>query len=365
MKEVHLFIIWSNANPLKEKILEDMMSRFKILGTHTISWDKHSFSNNLTRFYGQNLPPNSNKEKLCGNNPFTLVVVMDEEPLYRIRMTSKGKKEVNVNIFDAKEMYRNWTGGGHKIHGTNDIKEVRHDLVLLTGLSVEDYLQKYAQSNKVLAEEYFEMPGEKKWDSPQQLLYVLNETIDYVILRNFDGLFSEVGREVHGDVDILTSNYYAAQLALNAQPVYKSKSRVRNKVNIGEGGIFFDIRFVGDNYYCKDWEQEILTNRYLHEQGYYVTNQENYMYSLLYHALVHKRKISNDYMEQFVDHFPDIAHKKDSESILQEYLVNFLEAHGYSMVEPLDYSVYFNKGMTNQRMSVRKFILKGFHKFFH
>lgn len=364
MSEIHLFIIWSNADNWKEKIIQDMKNKFCILGIHKMSWNKEHFSDNLTRFYGENLPKNSNKEKLCGNAPFTLIVVKDDAPLYRSRMTSKGVKEVNVNIFDSKEMYRNWTGGGHMIHGTNDKKEVRHDLVLLTGHSIQDYVKRYEANGKMLTEEYDSMPGEKKWDNMAQLLYVLNETIDYVVLRNFEGLFSEYGRTIHGDVDILTSEVYTAKLILNAKPVHKSKYRVQHIVKIGEGGTYFDIRAIGDDYYCKQFEVDILKSRYLHKDGYYRANEIYYIFPLLYHALVQKKKISQDYMQIFDKNFKDIKDKTNKRETLILILNNFMKEHQYQYVEPKDYSVYFNEEIVHQRMSIRKFGLKAFHKVF-
>jgi hypothetical protein len=357
--ELHLFIIWSNARYKEAEILSDMASRFKILGIHTVTWEKSHFSANLTRFYGENLPPHSNKEKLCGNGPFTLVVVLDENPLYRTRMTSKGPKVVNVNLFDSKEMYRHWTGGGHMIHGTNSDAEVRHDLVLLTGLSKDDYLKKAEEAGTTLSGSFGSMPGEESWRDMNQLLYVLNETVEYVVLRNFNGLFSDYNKSIHGDVDILTSNRYLARLALNAKPVHRSKRRVQHIVKIGDGGTYFDIRYVGDNYYCKAWEKEILEKRHLTSEGYYRTDDENFAYSLLYHALVQKPKIADDYKETFRSLFPGKDEKE-----LKQILLEYLRKHGYKMNEPFDYTVYFNESITGKKMSTVKFINKAWHRVF-
>lgn len=357
--ELHLFIIWSNAGYKKDEILSDMSSRFKILGIHTVTWQKEHFTSNLTRFYGENLPPNSNKEKLCGSGPFTLAVVMDEAPLYRTRMTSKGPKVVNVDIFDSKEMYRHWTGDGHMIHGTNSDAELRHDLVLLTGYSKDDYIRMSEERGELLTEPFGEMPGENGWEDMSRILYVLNETTDYVILRNFSGLFSDYNRSVHGDIDILTPDRYLARLALNAKPVHKSGRRVQHIVRIGSGGSYFDIRYVGDNYYCKAWEKEILAARYLTEDGYYRTDDENFAFSLLYHALVQKKQIADDYREAFAELFPG----QDDEK-LKATLLEYLKSHNYPMNEPYDYSVYFNEAITGKKMSVSKFANKAWHKFF-
>ena len=350
--ELHLFIIWSNAKYKEAEILMDMASRFKILGIHSVTWDKSHFSANLTRFYGENLPPHSNKEKLCGNGPFTLVVVF-------ARMTSKGPQIVNVNLFDSKEMYRHWTGGGHMIHGTNSDTEVRHDLVLLTGYSKKDYLKMTEEAGTTLRESFASMPGEVSWKDMNQLLYVLNETVDYVVLRNFDDLFSNYTNSVHGDVDLLVSNRYLARLALNAKPVHTSKRRVQHVVKIGKGGTYFDIRYLGDDYYCKVWEKKILENRYLTDAGYYRTDDENFAYSLLYHTIVHKKRIAEDYK----DTLQVLFHEED-EDRLKISLLKFMKENGYVMNEPYDYTVYFNPSFTGKKMSAIKFINKAWHKVF-
>ncbi len=358
--ELHLFIVWSNANSKKAAIISDLKSRFNILGVHTVHWNKKNFSNNLTRFYGVNLPANSNKEKHCGNDAFTLVTVIDNNPLYRTRMTSKGPAVVNVNMFDSKELYRYWTGGGHKIHGTNDDNEVRHDLILLTGYSKADYLKKVRLTNVILNESFTKMPGEDNWKDIHQLLYVLNETVNYVVLRNFDGLFSDYSKSIHGDVDILTTNRYLAKLALNAKPVHRSNRRVQHIVKIGDGGVYFDIRYVGDNYYCKKWENNILDNKIFDKAGFFKPQKEDFIFALLYHAFIQKRIVSEDYRQIFAKFFPDVKTDEDLVSILLEYL----KINDYEMNEPYDYTVYFNKTITGKRMSLIKIMNKAFYKFF-
>ena len=357
--ELHLFIIWSNAENKKEAILEDIRSRFTIMGLHQIKWKQEHFSSNLTRFYGENLPPHSNKEKTCGNGPFTLVVVKDESPLYRSRMTSRGSQEVNVNLFDSKEMYRNWTGGGHKIHGTNSEIEARHDLVLLTGYSKEDYEAEYKKSGDVLTTSFTEMPGENGWRNLQEALHVMNEATAYVVLRNFQGLFSDYGKSIHGDVDLLTVNRNAAKLALNAKPVFKNVRRTRYLVKIGDGGTYCDLRYVGDRYLDRTWEERILERRVKTEEGFYRPDEEDYLYSLLYHALIHKKTVAPDYIEVFRQAFPN-RDTDDLKKILFEYLTD----HGYTMEEPIDYSVLFNESVTGKKMSLQKVLYKGFQKVF-
>ena len=106
MKETHLFILWENARDKEQEILKDIKENFNILGMYNITWNKENFSNNLSRFYGTNLPKNSGKEQHCGNGDFLLVIVEDENPRYEQRDTSKGPQIVNTIMFDKKAYYR-------------------------------------------------------------------------------------------------------------------------------------------------------------------------------------------------------------------------------------------------------------------
>jgi hypothetical protein len=140
MEEIHLFIIWSKGIHKKKDILDDVESIFTICETYNVTWSKKNFSSNLSRFYGERLQRNSHKERHCGTDTFCCIVVKDENPVYEIRETSKGYQVVNKKLFDAKQLYRKWTGGGHKIHATDNIIESKVQLALLFGRDYKDYL---------------------------------------------------------------------------------------------------------------------------------------------------------------------------------------------------------------------------------
>ena len=80
MGELHLFIIWENASYKKDEILEDIKKSFEIIKIYKMIWDKDKFSENLSRFYGTNLPAGSGKEQHCGTGPFILIIVKDKNP---------------------------------------------------------------------------------------------------------------------------------------------------------------------------------------------------------------------------------------------------------------------------------------------
>ena len=136
--ETHLFILWENSLYKKDEIISEIKEKFKILKIYKMKWSEKYFLSNLSRFYGTNLPNCEAKAEHCGKGEFLLIIVKDENPNYEERNTSKGAKIVNTKLFDCKEKFRQITGGGHKIHATNNEIETNHDITLLLGKNIED-----------------------------------------------------------------------------------------------------------------------------------------------------------------------------------------------------------------------------------
>lgn len=347
MSEVHLFLIWANASGYNDEIIADVSLHFKVLEIDHISWDEDYFSSNLTRFYGEKLPKWSRKEFECGTSRFTLIVVLDESPEYAERLTSKGKKIVNTKMFDAKSRYRLLTGGGHKIHCTNDVSETKHDILLLTHKTYDQFLQTSTLAYSTLNSER-NLLGCVQWKSLSDLFSTLNETIDYVVLRNFEQMPDRYFEGDHGDIDILVRDKNEAVHILNANALFLWKFRVHYYLNIDFRAIRFDVRFVGDGYYDASWQEHILANRIL-VNGLYVPSPDDFKYSLLYHALIHKRSISQDYQQKL----NQLGVDPEGGFIA---LNNFMNERHYKYTEPNDLSVYFNRENICSKQSFARYI---------
>ena len=362
--EIHLFILWSKANCERKIILSDIAGKFTILDIYNISWSKDKFSENLSRFYGQNLPKNSKKEQHCGNETFTCIIVRDENPLYEPRQTSKGIRVVNVNLFDSKKLYRSWTGGGHKIHATDDIEETRIQLMLLLEKQYDNYLV----SNEIfVAENEYnqDLIGSNGWGSLEDVFDILNKTINYVVLRNFETIHDEMDSQ-HPDIDVLTDNQDNAISILNAQKTIQKKYRVQYKVLIDNKEINFDLRFIGDNYYDINWQKDILATR-IKEKFYYRPTSVNYFYSLLYHALLHKAKFGIDYQNRLLelnDKYSIISNRKYL-SVLDVFnnLEEFIGNNKYYFTYPNDFSVFWNYKLYDKVNSSWSILHKGYRTY--
>lgn len=342
MRETHLFILWENAREKEKEILEDIKKNFEILGLYNIKWNKENFSNNLSRFYGTNLPENSGKEQHCGNGRFLLIVVGIDNPKYEERQTSKGPQIVNTNMFDKKTYYRELTGGGHKVHATNSEVETNHDLTLLLGKNIEDYLKEIDTNKK---EEIInlnkDLVGQEGFSSVKEMFYVLNNCMDYAIIRNYESLPDEIYVNEHNDIDIVCDSYQNAVYVLNAEKVFQEEYRVHYKVKV-EGKIaYFDLRYVGDDYYYYKFEQNIIKNRKYNEKGFYTISDEEYFYGLIYHALIHKPQFSEDYKKRLEKMNPTnikLETEEDYINLLEEWLIK----NEYKITKPEDHSVQFN-----------------------
>lgn len=342
MKEVHLFILWETARKKEKEILEDIKNSFNIIGKYNIKWNKETFSKSLSRFYGTNLPQNSYKEQHCGNGEFLLVVVEVENPKYEKRETSKGIQTVNVNMFDKKSLYREMTGGGHKVHGTNSEIETNHDLTLLLGQNIEDYLKQIDNKKKVETINLEqELIGTNGFNTVQEMFYVLNNCINYAIIRNYESLPDEIYVNKHNDIDIICDSYENATYVLNAEKVFQEEYRVHYKVKVEDKYAFFDLRHIGDNYYYYQMERNILKNRIYNTNGFYTIADEEYFYGLIYHALIHKPEFAEDYKIR-LQKMNRTNMKLDTEEDFIFVLNQWLLENGYLITKPIDKSVQFN-----------------------
>ena len=342
MKEIHLFILWETSRYKEKEILEDIRKNFNIIGLYNIKWDKETFSDNLTRFYGTNLPPNSYKEQHCGNGDFLLVVVEVENPKYEKRETSKGVQIVNVDMFDKKSLYREMTGGGHKVHGTNSEIETNHDLTLLLGKNIEDYLKERDENKEVeIINLKQELIGKQGFNTVKEMFYVLNNCINYAIIRNYETLPDEIYVNKHNDIDIICDSLENAAYILNGKKVFEEDYRVHYKVKVEDKFAFFDLRYVGDNYYYYQMERKILDNRVYNEKGFYTISDEEYFYALIYHAILQKPIFAEDY-KQRLQKMNKTNQKLETNEDYIELLNNWLIEKGYMITKPIDSSVQFN-----------------------
>ncbi len=349
---LHILIIWSSAIDKKNYIIDDLQSQFRIIRIFSMHWDANAYFGNFRTFYAHSLKQlNSrqfssiinNKIKHCGTGDFTVVVFEDPNPEMQERETSSGKRVVNVRVFDKKSQYRKMTGGGHRIHSSDDAWETNKDLTLLFGLNTQDFLAKYSEIPQHEETINKNCEGVGGFNSITQLFYVLNNTISYCVLRNHECLPDEYTVDGHGDIDLLVEHLNYMVYLTGAKKVYKEPYRVYHTIKIDNKEIPFDFRHVGDNYYDQPWEENILRTRILTRNTFFTPNPEHQYFSLLYHAFIQKREVKEDYLPKLTNYASSInlAFSPDIKETISQ-LDSFLEKNRYEYIRPIDKTVIFN-----------------------
>lgn len=130
---IYIFIIWNRVLWCKKKIINDLKQDFDIVVEKEMHWRNKNYERNFEAFYGDKLTTGDFKSKHCKRGRFSLIIIRDNNPQYDYVDTSSGRELVNKNVFAKKELYRQWSGGGHRIHCSNTTQETIHDLTVLFG----------------------------------------------------------------------------------------------------------------------------------------------------------------------------------------------------------------------------------------
>ena len=334
MSELHLIVLWELAREQESRILADVPNHLELVHSEVLQWPSDP-AVCYGRFYGANLEDVQCKVRTCGGGPFLVILVRDRNPEYGLRETSRGLERVNLKLFDLKMRYRSWTGGGHKVHTTNSSEEAKRDVLLLTGHTVEDWEKgRAAGALKVL-------PGQDGWGSLRELFGFLGRVMPYVVLRNAETLPDRFDPAVHGDIDLLVPDARACASVLGARKVFPEAHRVHYEVRVGGRPVRFDFRFVGDGYYDRKWERDMLSG-HIERDGVFLLPREDAFYALVYHAVYQKREIAADYPGKAKALAAAAGISGISFDDWLPALEEFLKRRGYGKPVPQDTSVFWN-----------------------
>lgn len=169
------------------------------------------------------------------------------------------------------------------------------------------------------------------FDSIHKLIKHLNaSSVAYAVLRNYDNLLEdEIYMDGHGDIDLICedSRKLASDIGAIDHPGHVKNGQGNGThyiVYIDNVEVSLDLRHVGDGYYCEKWQKDILENRKLHN-GFYVLSQEDYFYTLIYHAIFQKDKFTKEYQKRLRKMGEDLGITIQNNTI--PFYVNLLEKH--------------------------------------
>ena len=218
----------------------------------------------------------------------------------------------------------------------------------------------------------------KKWDNLLDVFEALEENdVDYAVLRNFEEITAENGKDAffvegHDDIDIICDNPRKAKRVIGGRIEPITGFFYHYKTFVKEKPVRFGIRFVGDGYYDAKWEKDMLRSKIRVNELFYALDDEQYFYSLYYHARVQKRKFSDSYKSRLKKMAEDLGMVVKSEEDFGCLLRTFMIENKYSFSFPLDISipVYFERtGIDDIEKTgyycwrLRRLFLKPYHSF--
>ncbi len=371
--ELGLFVIWSNARTHESRILEDLRRRFTLLDVFEVHWSPDKVVQNYDRFYRARLTPpyRTSLEYDKGSGPLLAVVVRDESPSYGRRQTTGGQLVVSTRVFDAKDLCRSWTGGGTNVHSSDSPTNAARELSLLLSLDPQNYQDHdFRPWDGTVKPLHRDLAGANGWASASELFRALNAGVDYVVLRNFENLPQDLFVGSHADLDLLTDHYRELVALLNGRPLMGVMPRWGGRflATIQGNDVICDVRFVGDAYYDPAWARRLLDGRVLRDGGYSTPNDEDYLESLLYHAVVHKPSFKEDYRSRLASMASELDRPGWTRAVLDDpiqtkrLLAGLLTDHGYRYRRPHDPSVFYNDRAVGHRWPLARRIHAGLRR---
>ena len=261
-RAIHIVVVWSQAIGMSAEILDDLSEHFVVREVFRVTWTPERFASNLSRLYGDTLPPGSAKEIESGNGPFLLAVVEDPAPRIGRRRTTRGFRRVNVNVLAARRRYRRLTGGGYRVHATLDARETAKDLFLIVGRRPEEYAQAWATPGDVV-DFHADLLGTGGWADEFQLLQAIEVCGGYVALGG-------VGEPDVPLVLLAGDRWWAERIAQGTVDPEPDR-----RIVIAGSPRRLDLHGVGDGSLVADMQQALLRTARRNERGILVRSDED------------------------------------------------------------------------------------------
>jgi len=184
-----------------------------------------------------------------------------------------------------------------------------------------------------------------------------NNHVSYLVLRNYENLLEpQFYVDGHGDLDLLCADSQEIVRLLDAQTDRKDQypfkgDGIHYYIYIGGERVSLDLRYVGDDYYCLEWEKDLLNNRVMHN-GFYVMDRESYFYTLIYHSVLQKASLSAEYLSRLSIMAQSIGLEISqlTENGFLKVLESYMRNKGYVYTYPVDYLVPARFQLVNHQM---------------
>lgn len=188
------------------------------------------------------------------------------------------------------------------------------------------------------------MKKQKVWHSIEEIFTTLNNHgCNYIVMRNFECFMTgHVFINGHDDIDLLCDDPRKVCKILNTKRRFFFPTVNSYYIQYNDDTVQVDIRFIGDGYYDIKWQKEMLKQKICIASNIYVMDCQNYFYSLIYHAIIQKHSLSDEYLKKLID----MSYKLDMTCSSKEELLNelfrFMKKRKYFVTMTRDPGIILN-----------------------
>lgn len=348
-RDLQFIILWENGRHQEKAVIERIESEYKIIYCAEITWSQEHFLANLNRLYSRHIDDQTyNQYKLgqVGLGPFLCVVFEDENPTYGYVRSLSGDISIgNSKAVELKYQLRTMFKDNF-VHGTSSLKEFFHDACLLFHYEKLMEIVRLQSWDGEIHHLKQDLAGTGGWNSFEDFLIVTNLSANWVFLRNYEYLPNNFW-ENDKDLDVLCEDLTKFASVTNAKQ--KGNSTNTFETIIEGKTVPIDIRYLGDQYYDLVWQYNMLSNRAYYKSIVPRLRDDDYFFSLLYHAKLQKPKVKEVYIPRLIKLAKDIGLQKFAkEDLLDDkkaasILNGYMKVNGYYFYKPIDPGVHLNK----------------------
>lgn len=276
----HIIILWNKAIKDKDELKRVISEEYNIIDEIEIVWSLDKTNTNFSRFYDVNLPEHISKEDHVGYGKSIMYIVKT------INFTTEDFEITSFEkILRMKNRLRELTGGGHKVHASNNLLEARRNFVMLTGVPWDKYLTAKFTNISLIPPIIGDTVGCNGWSSLEELFFCLNESIEYVVLKNGSIIDECKLHLLEGDIDILVRDKSRIKYILNP---FRIKGRL-HYVSVNNQIVIFDI-YDFSSFLIDRNTLDYLLSQKLFSSNVYVLEKSNEYFFRLYNHLFYCNK---------------------------------------------------------------------------
>ena len=329
--DLRTLVIWNSKNDKKIKDIIKKNKKFKIIDHIKFSKNFYKDLYNdrimwLDSFYNRYIDRKTPKLKQA----ISCYIILNLSPIFRKEkmIFTHEKRVVDSDTFNLKKNIRRKKR--NIIHISDNFEEAKRNALFLSKTDNHYPHKLFLNSqtvHKFLKSFFNKINREKK--------------LEYVLLRpKIDN---------SGDIDLLVNNFFIFKriadahsyklknlslISNNGDPLEDYGFKVSNFIKVEKNEVCLDIRYVGDNYFDKNWQFKILKNRTF-KNGIFIPSKKDQLYTILYHIFFHKGFFDKKFKNFFKKYFK----KRIDHSYLEKEIYKHLKNNNYKIVRPNDLTI--------------------------